>query len=204
VVTACSIYIFAQSEGSVCDVWQFFTCCEIAKGGFSGDWRSLIGPYITPRSDVGHSKNWSLDVCRSQECAAMKLKIAVILAFSWILPSLLSAQPFHNAPGSAAALANPVVDDSSAVGIGKRIYTRNCAQCHGANLQGTVPAPSLDSSGLRAAKPGEVFWFITNGSTRKGMPSWSQLSDQQRWQVVSFLQSRLSLEAKRIPVRKMP
>ena len=126
----------------------------------------------------------------------MKFKIAAISVFSWVLPSLLSAQPFHNAPASAAALNNPVADDSSAAGVGKRTYLRNCAQCHGGSLQGAVPAPSLDGPGLRAAKPGEVFWFITNGSTAKGMPAWSQLSNQQRWQVVTFLQSRLSLEAK--------
>ena len=58
-----------------------------------------------------------------------------------------------------------------------------------------VPAPSLDGSDLKDAKPGEVFWLITNGDLGKGMPLWSQLTKQQRWQIVSFLQSRLSLEA---------
>ena len=129
----------------------------------------------------------------------MKLKIALILVFSWVLSPLLLAQSFHNAPASAAALTNPVTDDSSASGIGKRIYSRNCAQCHGSNLQGVVPAPALDSRGLKSAKPGEVFWFITNGSILKGMPGWPQLSSQQRWQIVSFLQSRLALEAKYHP-----
>jgi mono/diheme cytochrome c family protein len=129
----------------------------------------------------------------------MKLRIAFILALSWILPSLLCAQAFHNAPASSAATTNPLADDTSAAASGKKLYMQSCAQCHGGDMQGRSGAPSLDSSALEIAKPGEVFWFITHGSLSHGMPSWSQLSRQQRWQLVSFLESRLTLEAQSGP-----
>jgi hypothetical protein len=33
-----------------------------------------------------------------------------------------------------------------------------------------------------------LFWFITKGKLESGMPSWSNLSQQQRWQIVTFLE----------------
>ena len=104
------------------------------------------------------------------------------------------AESFHNAPASAAELKNPYSGNASAAAGGKKLYAQNCAQCHGNNLQGMGPAPSLDSPALKNAKPGEVFWFITNGDLNKGMPSWSSLPKQQRWQIVSFLESKLQPE----------
>jgi len=132
----------------------------------------------------------------------MKLRIAVLLTLSWILPSLLCAQTFHNAPASSAAMTNPLANDTSAAAEGKKLYMQSCAQCHGGDLQGKGAAPSLDSSALETAKPGEVFWFITHGSISQGMPSWAQFARQQRWQLVSFLESRLTLEARSRPSAK--
>jgi len=131
----------------------------------------------------------------------MKLKVIFILIFVSLLPALLSAQAFHNAPASAATLTNPVAGDAAAIGSGKQLFSQDCARCHTSSPNAVELAPSLDGSGLKAAKPGEVFWFISNGSPGKGMPSWSQLSKQQRWQIVSFLQSRLSLEAQARPLK---
>ncbi len=126
----------------------------------------------------------------------MKLRIAFVLALSWILPSLLCAQTFHGAPASSATVTNPLADDTSAAADGRKVYMQSCARCHGGDLQGRGAAPSLDTPALETARPGEVFWFITHGSIGQGMPSWSQLSRQQRWQLVSFLESRLTLEAR--------
>jgi hypothetical protein len=39
------------------------------------------------------------------------------------------------------------------------------------------------------ATPGAVYWVISNGVVRHGMPSWSKLPEVQRWQIVSFLES---------------
>jgi mono/diheme cytochrome c family protein len=97
---------------------------------------------------------------------------------------------FRNAPASAAQLANPYSANAQAAAGGKKLYTQNCAQCHGNNLQGMGPAPTLMSPSVKNAKSGEIFWFITNGDLNKGMPGWPQLPKQQRWQIVTFLESK--------------
>jgi len=97
---------------------------------------------------------------------------------------------FRNAPSSAAQMKNPYAGDAQAAAGGKKLYAQNCAQCHGNNLQGLGPAPSLVSPSVKSASSGELFWFITNGDLNKGMPGWSQLPKQQRWQIITFLESK--------------
>jgi len=97
------------------------------------------------------------------------------------------AQSFHGAPASANQTKNPYAGDSQAA-AGKKLYAQNCSQCHGNNLQGMGPAPALTTAAVKHAAPGELFWFVTNGDLSKGMPSWPQLTSQQRWQIVTFLE----------------
>ena len=100
------------------------------------------------------------------------------------LPAL--AQSFHNAPASSTTLENPYVGKQNAA-AGQQLYQQNCASCHGANAQGSGNIPSLASGATQAAKPGEIFWFITQGDIASGMPSWESLPAQQRWQIVTYL-----------------
>ena len=112
---------------------------------------------------------------------------ALLLAAPFIYAQSLG---FRNAPASAAHMTNPYSANAQAAAGGKKLYAQNCAQCHGNNLQGMGPAPTLTSSSVRNAKSGEIFWFITNGDLNKGMPGWPQLPKQQRWQIVTFLESK--------------
>ena len=92
----------------------------------------------------------------------------------WLAPSSAAqSSSFRNAPPSAAEMKNPYTS-ASAAAAGKKLYAQNCAQCHGANLQGMGPAPALDSAPVKKAKPGELFWFVTKGKLESGMPSWAQ------------------------------
>jgi mono/diheme cytochrome c family protein len=123
--------------------------------------------------------------------------IAIICAGTvlWLAPaSPAQSSSFRNAPQSAAEMKNPY-KGASAVAAGKKLYVQDCAQCHGANLQGMGPAPALDSAAVKTAKPGEVFWFITKGKLESGMPSWANLSEQQRWQIVTFVESQGNMKA---------
>ena len=99
------------------------------------------------------------------------------------------AQSFHGSPASAGQARNPYTGEAQAM-AGKKLYAQNCSQCHGNNLQGMGPAPALASDSVKHASAGELFWFITNGDLNKGMPSWPQLTKEQRWQLVTFLESR--------------
>lgn len=119
------------------------------------------------------------------------LGLAVVAVAMGTAPYLAAhAAHFQEAPPSAAAMTNPYQGKSDAVAAGKKLYGQNCAQCHGHNRQGIGPAPALDSPEIKSAKPGELFWFITTGKAASGMPSWSGLPKQQRWQIVTFLQAK--------------
>lgn len=55
--------------------------------------------------------------------------------------------------------------------------------------------PALAQGPTQSASDGEVFWFITTGAVDKGMPSWSALSERQRWQIVKYLRSLKSSQS---------
>ncbi len=112
--------------------------------------------------------------------------LETILAMNF---SVAQQPTFRNAPVSAGELKNPYTGNATAASAGKKLYAQDCAQCHGNNLQGMGPAPALDTTSVRQAKAGELFWFISTGKLTSGMPGWSQLPKQQRWQLVTFLES---------------
>jgi mono/diheme cytochrome c family protein len=121
--------------------------------------------------------------------------VAVAVTLLWTAPAIRAQNAsFHNAPAAAAAVKNPFAGQAQAAAAGKKLYAQNCSQCHGNNLQGMGPAPALDNPSTKNAKPGELFWFITNGNLNNGMPSWSQMPKPQRWQIVTFLESKINSE----------
>src|SRR5579872_4367589 len=84
---------------------------------------------------------------------------------------------------------NPFDSDPVAVAAGAKLFRQNCASCHGSEGQGRGKRPNLHSEHVRNATMGELEWLLTNGSLKNGMPSWSRLPEQQRWQIVSYLKS---------------
>jgi mono/diheme cytochrome c family protein len=93
------------------------------------------------------------------------------------------------APASAFALRSPYDGDREAIGAGRKLYAMHCASCHGERGEGWGNAPSLISDQVRQASPGALFWFLTNGDLRRGMPAWSRLTEARRWQLVTFLRN---------------
>jgi mono/diheme cytochrome c family protein len=93
------------------------------------------------------------------------------------------------APAEAQAAVNPYEGNADAVRAGRKLYAQHCAECHGADARGTPRAPALVNSSLELTRAGRVFWVLTNGDRRGGMPSWSRLPVARRWQIVSFLKT---------------
>ena len=85
--------------------------------------------------------------------------------------------------------ATPLDLDPNAITAGEKLFEQHCAQCHGSHAEGKNNKPSLHSERVRNATPGELQWLLKNGSLKNGMPSWSRLPEQQRWELVSFLKS---------------
>ena len=104
-----------------------------------------------------------------------------------------------NAPATARAAANPYEADAEAVRAGQKLYERHCVECHGGDARGTRWAPALVTASVRVASPGALFWFLTNGNRRAGMPSWSRLPDARRWQIVTFLKAANAAPTPRRP-----
>ncbi len=96
---------------------------------------------------------------------------------------------FHNAPESARETKNPYEGQKAAALAGKTLYARNCLSCHGKAGQGVGNVPSLVDGKIESVTSGEVFWFVSKGDKKDGMPSWAFLPAQQRWQVVTFVKS---------------
>jgi mono/diheme cytochrome c family protein len=92
------------------------------------------------------------------------------------------------AAARAKPLSNPTAGDAEAIRAGAKLYTRECAECHGADKQGTGRAPALAYELVRQAPPGALFWVLRNGSPGRRMPSFAHLPEAQRWQIVTFLQ----------------
>jgi mono/diheme cytochrome c family protein len=95
----------------------------------------------------------------------------------------------------SSGLENPVAaKDTSALAAGRKIYTDNCAGCHG-NAQ----KPSAFGSGFYPRVPqffqegtdvdaNEAFAAVKGGIRYSGMPAWKgQLSEKQMWQVANFV-----------------
>ncbi|MGB6973295.1 MAG: c-type cytochrome [Terracidiphilus sp.] len=92
-------------------------------------------------------------------------------------------------PQEERARMNPYAGKPEAVAAGRMLFEDHCAKCHGADALGRHGRPSLRSEEVRQATDGELFWLLRNGSTWKGMPSWSALPEPERWQIIGYLRS---------------
>lgn len=93
------------------------------------------------------------------------------------------------APEKVRAKRNPLENDPDAAAAGQNLFEQHCSACHGNAGYGTGKAPSLRVEEVQNAAPGAIFWVLTNGVVRRGMPVWSKLPEPQRWQLVRFIKS---------------
>ena len=93
------------------------------------------------------------------------------------------------APPSAAAKPNPLDATPAVVAGGRKLFEERCASCHGPTARGTNKAPDLTHPDVQHQSDGALFWKISSGNTRKGMPGFSFLPTPQRWQLVLELRA---------------
>ena len=132
------------------------------------------------------------------------IRISVSLLFSgsgFLVPA--SAQNADNAPATdhfdyaelakapakARARKNPQEGNTEAALVGRKLFMQHCAECHGASAEGGKKAPSLLVDQVQQATPGALFWLLTNGVVRRGMPVWSKLPEPQRWAIVTYIRT---------------
>lgn len=93
------------------------------------------------------------------------------------------------APRKASARHNPLEGDPGAAAAGAKLFEQHCTECHGDRGQGGKRGPTLYADEVQNATPGTLFWVLTNGVVRRGMPVWSRLPEPQRWQLVTYIKS---------------
>lgn len=113
------------------------------------------------------------------------------------------------------SLSSADATNTQAVAQGEKIYAAQCASCHGKNLEGepdwrvakadgTLPAPPHNDSGHTWHHADQLLFdytkkggqALTPEGFKSAMPAFGdKLSDEQIWQVLSFIKSRWSLEA---------
>lgn len=107
---------------------------------------------------------------------------------------------------SPVAERSPIAADGNSVSRGRTLFSKHCAECHGAMGRGDGkagrdldPTPSdLTADEVCQKTDGELFKKITRG--RRPMPSYRRLlSEEDRWHVVNYVRS---LENK--PQRSQP
>ena len=81
---------------------------------------------------------------------------------------------------------------------GAKLYSKECAPCHGTSGRGDGPqasqlsvpvAPLGLSDSSRQSTPAEWYTLVTQGNLEKFMPPFSNLTDRQRWDVVAYAMS---------------
>ena len=98
----------------------------------------------------------------------------------------------EKAPAKATARPNPMEHDRDALLAGQKLYDRHCAECDGETGEGgkgSKKGPSLLAPEVQQATAGTLFWVLTNGVVRRGMPVWSKLPEPQRWQLVTYIKT---------------
>lgn len=101
----------------------------------------------------------------------------------------LDYRVLSEAPEKAREKQNPLERDHDAIAAGGKLFEQHCSDCHGKKAGGTRRGVSLLGPEVQQATPGTLFWVLTNGVVRRGMPVWSKLPEAERWQIVTFLKS---------------
>ena len=102
----------------------------------------------------------------------------------------------------AASSGNPVKSTGESIAVGRSLFLRNCSVCHGDTGRGDGPlAATLDvpPTDFRVHIPfhsDEFFFLVMTNGFGNVMPSFGdQLSEEERWHILNFLQSEFGIDA---------
>lgn len=97
----------------------------------------------------------------------------------------------------------PIPYTATSIAAGQSAYREHCASCHGVSGAGDGPAASglpRRPADLRARHTsdhtaGDLYWWLTHGIPKAGMPAFGdRLDDQQRWDLVNLVRTFAAAE----------
>ncbi len=103
----------------------------------------------------------------------------------------------HGVPHEFQDMVNPVSATEASIAKGQESYALSCTNCHGPEGRGDGhmammldPKPSnLQDSHVQENTDGALFYIITEGVEDTEMPSFKNLSEDDRWDLVNYLRT---------------
>ena len=132
----------------------------------------------------------------------MKSKNTLIAALTVVAAITFSFSTFNGGepwvvPDKYVKMANPVKGDAKAVATGKKLYTKNCEECHGKKGLGDgskasdlkVAPKDLSASATQSQTDGALFYKISEGKGE--MPKFKKdITDQEDiWSIVNYIRT---------------
>jgi len=101
-----------------------------------------------------------------------------------------------HAPASAKKLKNPLSATGENIESGRTLFNKYCASCHGEDGKAKtqiaakmkVKPSDLTSKAMKGIADGEIYWVVTHGITKSGMPAFkTKANDQERWRMTLYV-----------------
>jgi mono/diheme cytochrome c family protein len=124
------------------------------------------------------------------------LAIALLAVFSIVLMSQTQKQDAWVVPDNYKTMKSPVKADNATINIGKTLYMKNCASCHGKTGLGDGPkaksiktsSGDMTSDAYQNQTDGEHFYKTKFG--RGDMPKYDKkIPDEDIWAVVHYMRT---------------
>ena len=91
-------------------------------------------------------------------------------------------------PPAKPEVTCPYTNNTAAIAEGKKLFDKNCAECHGDGTGGSGP-DLTDNEWLCGGSDYQIFVTILKGRPA-GMPSWSgDLKDDEVWKIIAYIRS---------------
>ena len=118
------------------------------------------------------------------------ITIVVVLAAGAVSQNIaFKPDPDWQPPTEATLRPNPLAGKKELASGGRKLFQRHCAECHGDNGRGLKSSADLQLPVVQEQTDGTLYWKISNGNARHGMPSFSSIPELQRWQLVLHLRT---------------
>jgi mono/diheme cytochrome c family protein len=113
----------------------------------------------------------------------------VVAAYAILFCAAVDTSWKDRVPAADRNRVNPYAQQPDAIAGGAKLFADHCAKCHGSDALGRGKRPSLRGPEVQQAYDGELFWILKNGYLRRGMPTWSALPEESRWQIIAYIKS---------------